>query len=81
MSGPAAYVDLAKLDEDGRINVIGDTVMKLGQVNAFVVEDRPKAKRYIRKLQERYPGIVVLKQFKLAGQIAVKVGPPPVEHN
>jgi hypothetical protein len=71
-----AYVDLHSLTEDQRIDMIGELVMKHNQSSAFVVEDKEKADRYMTKLKAKYPGIVELLRFPLAGQVAVKVGPP-----
>ena len=45
---------------------------------AFVVEDDVKADRYVKKLQERFPGIRVIDRFKgpVPGTIAVRVSGP-----
>jgi len=70
------YVDLHTLTEDQRIDMIGHAAMDHNKAIAFVVEDKHKANRYVAKLKDKFPGIVELMRFPLAGQVAVKVGPP-----
>ncbi len=74
------YVDIASLEEDKRIDLIGHTVIEHQKTVAFITDSDPgKADRYIRKLTERFPGLVVLEQFPgpVPNTIAVKVGPRP----
>lgn len=54
-----AFADLADLPEDQRIRIIGELVVKNGKCVAFIVEDRHKAKRYIKKLTAMFPGVVI----------------------
>ena len=73
------YADLADLEEDKRIMTIGSAVMQLppGSSVAFVTDDdHDKAERYIRKLLERFPEVVVLKRLggPVRGTVSVIVG-------
>ena len=73
------YKDLADHDEDERIRQIGEKAMKERLVVGFITDDEPdKADRYIRKLQDRFPGIRVIARGKgpVAETVWVKVGPP-----
>jgi hypothetical protein len=79
------YADLGDLPEDQRIEAIGKAVMGGSKSSgdkpimaAFVVEDDEKADRYIKKLQERFPGIRVIDRFKgpVPGTISVRVAEP-----
>lgn len=75
---PEALVDLHSLSEDERIGVIGHTVTEHGKTVAVCVDDNAaKVARYIRKLRERFPGIVVLSQEKgpTRGVVTIRVGP------
>ncbi len=49
------YIDLHKLSEDERIEMIGHRVIEHNQTIGFIVEDDKKADRYIRKLEKRFP--------------------------
>ncbi len=50
-----AFADLADLPEDERIRIIGETAERNpGQRIGFVVDDEPKADRYIKKLTTRF---------------------------
>lgn len=59
--------DLHTMTEDERIELIGLTanqmIMGRHPAIAFIVEDSDKADRYIEKLKEKFPGIVVLKRY------------------
>lgn len=58
------YMDVHELDEDVRIELIGQQAMGGGKV-AFVVDDEPgKADRYIQKLLTKFPELKVDKRFK-----------------
>lgn len=73
------FKDIADHDEDDRIRQIGEKAMGEKLTVAFVTDDEPgKADRYIRKLQERFPGIRVAGRGKgpVAETVWVKVGPP-----
>jgi hypothetical protein len=69
-----AYADLGDLPEDERIKVIAATAAA-GEIVGFVVDDNPKADRYIKKLGA-YPVRVI---DRMAGPvkntILVRVGP------
>lgn len=82
--GPKAFLDLHRLEEDRRIEMIGHTVMEHRQTAAVVTDADPgKRERYIAKLRERFPGIVVLKEFDgpTPGAVTVTLGPPDPENN
>lgn len=73
------YKDIADIPEDERIQKIGNFVMSRQQVVGFITDSEPgKADRYIAKLQERFPGIVILGRYNgpVANTVTVKVGPP-----
>jgi len=74
------YTDLADLPEDERIRLIGECVMNTKQTIGFFVDhEEGKAERYVKKLQEQFPGIKVLgihKQLITQSADFVKVGPP-----
>jgi hypothetical protein len=75
------YADIADFDEDKRIETIGRAVMTFGKTVAFITEkEEGTADRYIRKLEERFPGIVVIARGPgpIAQTVFVKVGPPPI---
>src|ERR1700704_408659 len=64
------YADIADLDEDKRIEMIGTAVMNGPRSStdkpvmaAFGVEDDAKADRYIEKLQNKQPGIRVYRSL------------------
>ncbi len=76
---PTKYHDIADEPEDDRIAKIGDMAMNLRKVVGFIMDDEPgKPERYISKLQERFPGIVVIARGKgpVESTVWVKVGPP-----
>lgn len=73
------FADLADHDEDKRINIIGSTVMSTRKTAAVVVDDVPgKLERYVKKLKERFPGIVILDEIAgpTPGARTVRCGPP-----
>lgn len=79
MSQKPKYADLADLEEDKRIATIGAAAMQLppGSSVAFVTDDdHDKAERYIRKLLERFPELVVLKRLggPVRGTVSVVIG-------
>lgn len=81
---PKAFIDLYKLPEDERIKVIGHTVMTHKKIIGVCVDDEPgKPERYIRKLKEWFPGIVIMDQLKgpVKEVITIMVGPPNPENN
>lgn len=74
------FVDLHSQDEDKRIQMIGQAVMTHRKLVGFVVEaEAGKGARYIKKLKERFPGIVVLdrRDGPVAGCETIRVAPPP----
>ncbi|MGN6206034.1 hypothetical protein [Humibacter sp.] len=75
---PEGYADLGDLSEDERITIIGRTVVERGKTVAVCVDDQPaKVARYIRKIRDRFPTIVVLSQSKgpARGIVTIKLGP------
>jgi len=75
---PEAFVDLHALSEDERIQMIGHTVVAHGKTVGVMVDDLPgKVERYLKKLRERFPTVVVLSQTKgpVDGVVTIKVGP------
>lgn len=73
------YKDLGDHDEDERIRQIGEKTMREKLIVGFVTDDEEgKADRYIRKLQERFPGIRVIDRGcgPVDATVWVKVGPP-----
>lgn len=73
------YKDIADEPEDERINQIGEKAMREKLVVGFITDSEAgKAERYIKKLQERFPGIRVIYQGSgpVAETVLVKVGPP-----
>lgn len=69
-----AYADLADLPEDERIAVIA-RVAAAGQIVGFVVDDDPKADRYIKKLSALPVRIIDRGQGPVKGTVLVRVGP------
>lgn len=72
------FADIADLEEDRRIEIIGGMAMA-GKTVAFITDsDEGKADRYIKKLTERFPGIRILGRFDgpVPNTVSVKVGPP-----
>ena len=73
------YADLGDIEEDKRIETIGHYIMVHKKVVGFITDDEEgKADRYIRKLQERFPGIRFIERFNgpVKGTVTVKMGPP-----
>lgn len=63
------YTDLADMDEDERIDVIGKTIMaqpvtSTGEpfVAGVVVDNDEKADRYLKKLAEKFPLIRLIER-------------------
>lgn len=59
------FFDAHNLPEDTRIELIGQTVMKLGagRTTGVCVDDEPgKPERYVKKLTEKFPAVKVLSQ-------------------
>ena len=79
------YADLYEYEEDDRIKLIGEFVMNGPKSSgdkpimvAFIVEDHEKAERYIRKLEEKFPGIRIIDRLDgpVQGMVTVSVGEP-----
>lgn len=57
----AKIIDMVLLEEDRRIKLIGETAMNGGTVGVLLEKYEPeKIARYIRKVAERFPDVVVL---------------------
>lgn len=69
-----AYADLADLPEDKRITVIAG-VAAAGQIVGFVVEDEPKADRYIEKLAAYPVRVIDRGPGPVKSTVLVRVGP------
>lgn len=70
------YADIADLQEDERITVIGNMAMT-GKVVAFIVEDDEKADRYLHKLREKFPKVVEVERLPnvpIKNVVSIKVG-------
>jgi hypothetical protein len=75
------FADLYSISEDDRIHVIGETA-SLGETVGVVLEldDPEKVERYIRKVTQRYPKVVVLQRLEgvpVAVCITIRFGPRP----
>ena len=59
------YRDIADMEEDNRIASIGLVALERpGKEIAFITDNEPgKAERYIEKLAQRFPSLVVVKRF------------------
>ncbi len=68
------YADLADLPEDERIEIIARTAAA-GEIVGFVVDDDPKAERYIRKLRRFDVRVIDKKAGPVRGTVMVRVGP------
>jgi len=80
----APFIDLHRLDEDTRIDLIGRSVMAAKKTVAVCIDADPvKVERYLRKLRQQFPGIVVEGQFPgpVADVVTVKLRPPNAETN
>ena len=78
MKKPDGYADLADLPEDERIKIIGHTITVHLKTVAVCVDDQPgKPERYIKKMTERFPGVVVIDQFKgpVPDVVTIRFGP------
>ena len=69
-----AYADLADLPEDERINVIARAAAD-GHIVGFIVDDEPKADRYIRKLAAHPVRVIDRAPGPVKGTVLVRVGP------
>jgi hypothetical protein len=77
------FADLGDLDEDKRIDIIGNAVCKSGGVVGFVTDAEPgKPERYIAKLKAKFPEIVVVGQFyaPTTKTMLIKVGLSPTRN-
>lgn len=75
-----AFVDLHRTPEDQRIACIGEAAAS-GQIIGVALEknEREKHERYIRKITERFPTVVLLDRHDgpVAGVITLRFGPRP----
>lgn len=72
-------VDLHNLSEDDRIDVIGK-IVEQDKTVAIMVDDEPgKPQRYISKVIERYPNVMVLDRVAgpVKGVTTIKFGKRP----
>jgi hypothetical protein len=58
------YADLADYPEDQRVEQIGHQAITNHLTVGFIVETEAKAKRYIEKLERKFPGIRIIHQGK-----------------
>lgn len=73
------FMDVGDLEEDKRIDMIVHQARDHKKVVAFITDDIPdKPERYIRKIKEKYPEVVVFDRFKgpVENTVTIKVGPP-----
>lgn len=75
------YVDMHEIDEDTRIQTIGDIVIQQRKVIGCIIDDIPeKVQRYKEKLLAKFPGIVI--EFEghgpTPGAYTIRLGPPDV---
>ncbi len=80
------YADIADFEEDSRIQIVGETVMRSGKTVGVCVDKEPddaKALRYRKKLTERFPGIVLSDPFDgpTPETTAFTAAPPKYEAN
>ena len=69
-----AFADLADLSEDDRIAIIAKTAAA-GVIVGFVVDDEPKADRYIAKLSAYPVRVIDRGPGPVFGTVLVRVGP------
>ena len=78
-------LDLHRLSENDRIELIGRSVMAVPSssadkppLNGFIVETEEKADRYIRKLEKQFPGIRIVDRGPgpAAGTVLVRIAGP-----
>jgi dihydroorotase len=83
MSRPV-YADLHGMPEDERIKQMGRMVMLHGHTIACCVDNEPdKIERYKKKFNQRFPGIVIVNEFKgpTRGAYTIKLAPPKHKQN
>lgn len=80
------YSDLSALTEDERISVIGRVVDANRQITGFTVgvameDDKKKIDKYVRKLLDRFPELVVRSKEKglVPNTVLLRVGAKPFE--
>lgn len=80
MKSKTIFADLADLDEDRRIQIIGETVVREQKVVGVVTDSEPgKAERYIQKVLSRHPGVVLIgrQSGPVADTTLLRFGPKP----
>ncbi len=79
------FTDLHDLEEDERIQAIGQATMGGSRssadkplIIAFIVDDYEKADRYMEKLEKNFPGIRLIDKMNgpVKDSVLVRVGPP-----
>lgn len=71
------FQDMAHVEEDQRIQMIGEMVIREGKTVGVLVDDIPaKVERYLRKIKERFPQIKVEYQGKgpTPGVVTIRLG-------
>lgn len=81
MSYKIPYVDMSRLSEDERIDVIGNFVMEGRVATWCLTDDEPgKPERYRTKLHTRFPllilGTEIKRSFPTKGVAGFTVNPP-----
>jgi hypothetical protein len=71
------FIDLHKIDEDQRIDMIGHQAIDHGRVVGFIVElEDAKGDRYIAKLKQKFPAIKIIDRSKMTMSTElIRVGP------
>jgi hypothetical protein len=78
MANQPKFFDLYELSEDERIRAIADTVKK-GLQTAFIVDDEPKADRYLAKIRALVRVRVIRRGAgPTPGAYTVQIGPEPL---
>lgn len=86
MNNLKGFSDLGDLPENERINIIGKTLMAAPQSSAdkpmiigVVVDNETVARRYIRKIEKRFPRIKLIDHTPgpVLGTVLIRLGAPP----
>lgn len=85
MSGPKAFLDLHRMTDEQRIEIIGQTVMAGPKSSGdkpimvgVVVDNAAKAARYIAMMKDKFPAVRVIDQLPMGiGEtVAIRFGEP-----
>lgn len=73
------YSDLAKLPEDERIRIIGESATAGNRVAIVLEAEQAKISRYVKKITEQFPAVelVASNSGPIAGTVALYFGPKP----